>query len=263
MINSMQAALIKKDLRGMISNKNTLIPVLVVPLMFTVLLPTIFILTIHFVPEESGDFQQMLDLLPVGDLSGDLSRDITALLLNRIMPVFFMIIPIMAASVMAASPFVGEKEKRTLETLLYCPLSLRQIFHAKIFASFALSMLVSLASFLVMLVVTQVEILIISGVGLPPDFTWLLTMLLISPSLALIAITLIVRGSAKAKTMEESQQRSVFLILPMLALIIGQFTGFLLINALFLLGFGAVLATIALLCIRASVKKLNYETLSI
>jgi ABC-type Na+ efflux pump, permease component len=263
MINTMQAALIKKDLRSVIANKNTLIPILIVPLIFTVLLPTMFILLTHFLPEENGDFQAMLDLLPIGELSGDAVRDITALFLNRIMPVFFMIIPIMSASVMAASSFVGEKEKRTLETLLYCPLSLKQIFRAKIFASFSLSMLVSAASFLTMLVVSQAEILIISGHLLLPDIIWLITMLLVSPSLALIAITIIVRGSAKAKTMEESQQRSVFLILPMLFLIVGQFTGLLLINALALLGFGAVFAIVALVCIRAAVRNLNCETLSI
>ena len=37
----------------------------------------------------------------------------------------------MTASIMAASSFVGEKEKRTLETLLYSPLTVGQIFRAR------------------------------------------------------------------------------------------------------------------------------------
>ncbi len=45
-----------------------------------------------------------------------------------ILPVFFMIIPVMAASIMSASAFVGEKEKHTLETLLYCRLSVKQAY---------------------------------------------------------------------------------------------------------------------------------------
>ena len=52
-----------------------------------------------------------------------------------------------------------EKEKRTLETLLYCPLSLRKIFQAKVLASFLLSMTVSLFSFAAMLLVMETEIL--------------------------------------------------------------------------------------------------------
>ena len=66
------------------------------------------------------------------------------------MPLYFLIIPIMAATVMSATSFVGEKEKQTLETLLYCPLSLKQIFRAKVLASFLLSMLVSGISFVAM-----------------------------------------------------------------------------------------------------------------
>lgn len=41
-----------------------------------------------------------------------------------------LMIPVMASSVMAASSFVGEKEKHTLETLLYSPLSLKQLFQS-------------------------------------------------------------------------------------------------------------------------------------
>lgn len=40
----------------------------------------------------------------------------------------------------------------------------------------------------------------------------------------LVAIAVTVRSSAKARTIEEAQQRAVFLIFPILALVIGQFT---------------------------------------
>ena len=72
-------------------------------------------------------------------------------------------IPIMAASIMAASAFVGEKERHTLETLLYCPLTLKQIFQAKVWASFLLSMLVSLISFTAMLLVIEAELFFLMG----------------------------------------------------------------------------------------------------
>jgi hypothetical protein len=70
---------------------------------------------------------------------------------------------------------------------------------------------------------------------------------------------LIVRGSAKAQTVEESQQRSVFLILPLLLLIVGQFTGVLLLNAWMLMGLGAVFAAIAVVLVRMSAGGYTYE----
>lgn len=261
MINSMQLAIIKKDLRSLIFNKHLFPVLLIVPFMFTVVLPTIFILTAHFAPEEVGELKKLLDLLPLSAQSDNMQRLLTGLLLNHILPVFFMIIPIMAATIMAASSFAGEKERRTLETLLYCPLTLKQIFQSKILASFLLSMLVSFGSFLIMIPVVEIEILLTTGALLPPDMNWLVTMLLVSPAVSLMAVILIVRSSAKAQTIDEAQQRSVFMILPILFLVIGQFTGVFLMNVRILLGLGIILALIAVLLMKGCLGRLNYEVI--
>jgi len=261
MINAMQITIIKRDLRSITSNKRLFSVLLIVPLVLTVVLPLIFILAIHFAPDDIGDLQKMLDLLPSSGQLDTMSRTLISLILNSIIPIFFMITPIMAASVMAASSFVGEKEKRTLETLLYGPLSLKQIFTSKVLASFILSMVVSFSSFLVMLIVVETAILLTTGSMLLLDISWLVTMLVVSPAVSLLAITLIVSGSAKAQTMEESQQRAVFLVLPLLLLIAGQFTGVILINAWFLLGIGVVFAILALFSMKGSMRKFSYEIL--
>lgn len=258
-MNKMQLAIIKKDLRGITGNKNIFITLLIVPFVFAVFFPLLMILLLHFAPADSMDFQKMLALLPSAAEAADPTRELLFLLLNRIVPLFFILIPIMAASVMAASSFVGEKEKHTLETLLYCPLSLKKIFQAKIIASFALSMGVSFGSFLVMLIVSQPVLFFTTGSLLLPDAVWAITMLLISPAIALIAITIIVRGSAKAQTVEESQQRSIFLILPILLLVVGQFTGLFLVSVWLLLGIGAALALIAFFFMKNGIGNPDYE----
>ena len=181
------------------------------------------------------------------------------LLLNFILPVFFLIIPIMTASVMAASAFVGEKEKRTLETLLYCPLSVGQIFRAKVMASFLLSMLVSLISS-------------------APCWRWwswrpfpdgelpdarchlLIVLLLVAPALSLIAVTLIVRGSAKAKSVMESQQSAAFLILPLSCWCRAVHRGPA-AEPVGPDGSGAVCALLAWLLLKKCVGRFTYETL--
>ena len=261
MIDRKQMALIRKDIRGIVANKQHFLVLIIVPLVLALVLPTIFILVVHFAPEETGDLEMMLRLLPAGEKFTDLSRLFMGLILNYIMPIFFIIIPVMGASVMAASSFVGEKEKRTLETLLYCPLTIRQIFRAKILASFAVSMLVTAISFVAMLAVVEIELVLTIGSMILPSVSWLIVLLLIAPAISLIAITIIVRGSAKAQTMEESQQKSTFLVLPVVLLVVGQFTGLVLISAWMFLGIGLVLALIAALCIRGSMRKADYETL--
>lgn len=258
-MNRMQLAIIKKDLRGITANKNIFATLLIVPFVFSVFFPLLMILLMRYAPADSMDFQKMLALLPSAADAADPARELLTMLLNRILPIFFILIPIMAASVMAASSFVGEKEKHTLETLLYCPLSLKKIFQSKIIASFALSMGVSFGSFIVMLLVTQPVLFFTSGYLLLPDAVWAITMLLISPAISMIAITLIVRGSAKAQTVEESQQKSLFLILPILLLVIGQFTGLFLISVWLLLGIGAALAVIAFFFMKNGIGNPDYE----
>lgn len=261
MINSMQTAIMKKDLRGLVFNKRLFPVLMIVPLVLIVVIPTIFILSTHFVPDDMSDFEQILKLLPVEKQFDDMQRVIMGLMLNYIMPLFFMIIPVMAATVMATSSFVGEKEKRTLETLLYCPLSLKEIFKTKIFSSFILSMFVSVSSFLVMIIVVEIEILVITGSLLLPSINWLITMLLVSPAISLVAITLIVNGSAKSQSMEEAQQKSTFLIIPVILLVVGQFSGVILINGWLLLGLGVIFAIVAIFLMKGCMRKFNYEML--
>ena len=263
MINKMQIAIISKDIRGITSNSRMLTVLIVVPLVMTVFLPAIFIFTILFTPVDSPDMQQMVQLLESSILekNDDLQVTLINLILNYVIPLFFVMIPIMASSVMASSSFVGEKEKKTLETLLYCPLPLKDIFSAKILASFLLSMAVSVFSFLIMIIIVEILLFILMENMVLPNINWLIMMLLVSPAAALISINLIVRGSAKAQTSEEAQQTSMFLILPLLVLIAGQFTGIMMLSPLVFFIIGTALALIAVVMFKGSFGKFNYEAL--
>ena len=230
-------------------------------LALTIVLPSIIVFVTVLVPESTSDFQKLLNMLPIPAGEYNQEQMILGLVLNKIMPAFFLMIPVMASSVMAASSFVGEKEKHTLETLLYSPLSLKQLFQSKILAGFSVGMMVSYISFAVMMLVLEIEMLFLTGNVLMPDISWIIIMLFIAPAISLVAITVTVRGSAKAQTIEEVQQRAVFLIFPILALVIGQFTGVILVNSGLLLGLGIVLAVLDVLLMRGAARKFTYEKL--
>lgn len=260
-MNTGQFALIKKDMRSVISNKQVFAALLIVPIVLTIALPSIFVFVILFAPDAASDFQKLLDMLPAPNREYSQQQQIFSLILNQIMPSFFLIIPIMASSVMAASSFVGEKEKHTLETLLYSPLSLGRLFQSKILAGFSVGMMISYSSFAAMLLVMELESFFLTGNLLLPAASWLAIMLLIAPAISLIAIAVTVRSSAKAQTIEKAQQRAVFLIFPILALLIGQFTGIILISAGLLWGVGIVLAALAILLVKRAAGNFTYEKL--
>lgn len=260
-MNVRQLAVMTKDIRGVTLNKQVFAVLLIVPLALTIVLPSIFVLVTAFAPDAASDFQKILDMLPADNGARSQQQRIFGLILNNIMPVFFLMIPIMASSVMAASSFVGEKEKHTLETLLYSPLSLKQMFQAKILAGFSVGMMVSYISFAAMMLVLELEVFLLTGEAILPSSSWLAIMLLIAPAISIIAIAVTVRSSAKAQTIEEAQQRAVFLVFPILALLIGQFTGILLISAGLLWGVGAVLAALDVLLMRGAAGSFTYEKL--
>jgi len=225
-------AIIKKDLRSITSNKRMMTVLIVVPFVMSVILPC----SLMFSTEV---FMQL------------------NLILNYIMPLFFIMIPISSASVMAAGSFVGEKEKRTLETLFYSPLSLKDIFGAKILAAFLLSMAISVFSFVIILSV----IFIFAKTAALPNINWLITLFLVSPAASLISINLIVRSSAKAQSAEESQQSSLLLIMPLILFIIGQFSGVMMMGTHIFLILGVVMAIIAVFMFKSSYAKFKYEML--
>ena len=260
-MNVRQLAVMTKDIRSVTLNKQVFAVLLIVPLALTIVLPSIFVLVTAFAPDAASDFQKILDMLPADNVARSQQQRIFGLILNNIMPVFFLMIPIMASSVMAASSFVGEKEKHTLETLLYSPLSLKQMFQAKILAGFSVGMMVSYISFAAMMLVLELEVFLLTGEAILPSSSWLAIMLLIAPAISIIAIAVTVRGSAKAQTIEEAQQRAVFLVFPILALLIGQFTGILLISVGLLWGVGAVLAALDVLLMRGAAGSFTYEKL--
>ncbi len=254
-------AIIRKDLKSVTLNKRLFVSLFIIPIIFTLVLPTVFLLAIRFAPDDLGELKALLDLLPAASRSENLSVTLLHLLLNYLMPVFFLLIPIMAASITAASSFVGEKEKSTLETLLYSPLSLGQIFRSKVLASFLLSMSISLLSFLAMFLVLEIESAFLFQTFLIPGIQWLVILLLLSPAISLIVITIIVRVSAKAHSMEDAQQWAIFLILPLVLIIAGQFTGVLLISAPILLIIGLICALLAYLLIKKAASRFTYERL--
>ena len=112
-----------------------------------------------------------------------------------------------------------------------------------------------------MFLVIETELFFLMGRLLIPSVSWLVVMLLLAPAISLIAVTLIVRGSAKAQSVEESQQAAVFLIIPLILLIAGQFTGVLLMNVWILLGLGAVCAILAWILLQKSMGRFTYEKL--
>jgi ABC-type Na+ efflux pump permease subunit len=139
---------------------------------------------------------------------------------------------------------VGEKEHKTMETLLYTPISMEQLLKAKILGVFIPSYIVTLISYIAFGIIVNIGGLMYFGGLIFPDIKWLIIILWISPAINLLSLVFTVVVSAKSKTFQDAQQVSGFLVLPVILVLVGQMTGVLMLSNLVMLAAGAVILVI-------------------
>jgi ABC-type Na+ efflux pump permease subunit len=147
----------------------------------------------------------------------------------------------MVRAVIAADAFAGEKERRTMETLLHLPISERDLFIAKLLTGMLPAIAVSWGGFLAFCVVAnavswgRVEGLLV------PNQLWLVMIFWVAPAVALLGLGVMVRVSARARTSQEANQLGGAVILPLIFLAVGQSTGVLLVSLRLALAIGAAI----------------------
>ena len=265
-------ALMRKDIRAIATSTQMWVPMLIVPLLFIVLLPGAFLIlgrTLNLaVDQDDMQFiQQLLGGIPQGALRtqiesfGTLNAQLVYLMINFLFAPLFLMVPVMASSIVAAAAFVGEKEKRTLETLLFTPLSEMELFLGKMLAAFVPALVVSWGGFLVFTAEFMILGAPLFGQPVLPAPHWLAIILCLVPALSLLMVFLNVLVSAKVKGYQEAQQLSVFVILPILFLLYGQIGGIVFLSTPLLLmcGFGVFLLDAVL--VQFVVKRFNRDKL--
>lgn len=230
-----EKALAEKDFRETWSSKMARGTLIAMPLLLVILLPIVYLVIVLTVPiREMNGVDAMLKLLPAEAAGYDLRQSMFYVMVNGLCPMFFLLVPLMSSSVSAASSFVGERERGTLETLLLTPLGVRQIFKAKVAGCMALSAAATAISFAAFAVVISVGDILL---GLPffLNWNWLVLLFLLAPGVTALGVIFMVLVSGKSKSYTESVQTSGYLVLPVVCLFLGQFTGLFRLSALFLL----------------------------
>jgi ABC-2 type transport system permease protein len=251
----------RKDWLEMRRNWQVLFPLVVVPIVFAVMLPLIAVAPTLPLPAQvpSAGLVNMMKAFPsnlrneIAEMNGQ-QAIIYMISLYLFAPVF-LIIPIMASSVIASDSFAGEKERRTIEALLATPLSDSEMLLGKMLVSFAPATIITAASFLIYsAVVDSLTIGIFNGRLLLPNSTWLLLIFGLAPALAFADIGLTVIISARVKGVKEAQQISALLLVPLVAAVLGQASGAMTLDPSLLAVLTVLLALIDVGIFLASVK---------
>ena len=258
----------KKDWLEIKRNWQVLLPIIILPIIFSVVLPVI-VLGISSTPTpttnmSTSDFQSLIPNLPA-DIQAQIAQFSPNQVLIYIMVLyffapFFLIIPVMASSVMGSDSFAGERERKTIEALLATPISDSELLLGKILVSFIPAMLVTFVSFGVYAtIVDALTVGMFNGMLLLPNVNFLIMIFGVAPTIALCSIGLTVIISAKVKGFKEAQQISVVLLLPVLGLVFAQISGVLVLGPLVLAALIGVLAIVDVAVFYVGVKIFRRE----
>lgn len=247
-------ALVHKDLKSTFTSKKVWVPMVIVSVVICTLLPLVFAYIgtqTELLSKDSGDTKQIVDTFikqfPESETKEkvlslpNMGLQFLYLFCSFMIAPFFLLVSIINSMVTASNSFAGEKERKTLESLLFAPIAVKDLFLGKVLASFIPTMLMTYGVFLLDVILVNLltysdfqELLFLSP-------TWLVLMFWVVPILVLFNILINVFISAKVKTFQEAQQFAGILLLPIIGLFVGQISGLFFINPLLLFILGLVL----------------------
>jgi ABC-2 type transport system permease protein len=173
---------------------------------------------------------------------------------------YLLLIPTMIAVSLATFSIVDEKLSGSLEALLATPVKTWELLLGKALSGAIPAVIVTwicAAIFLIGMAALGWGNLI--GMVISP--TWFLSLFLLTPAVAVLSFLLGVIGSSRAKDAKSAQNTSLFIILPVLALIALQITGVIWFTPLLTLVLAIVIWIIDALVLRIAVGLFQREAI--
>jgi ABC-type Na+ efflux pump permease subunit len=245
-------AIVRKDLIVVRRSRAILIPLIIVPVIMLVVLPVVFSMLPVLMSDVAAatELQRTIAQLPAAlrdSMQGATPEQTWILIVHStLMAPLFLLVPFMVASIIAADSFAGERERKTLEALLHTPTPDRELFLSKVLAAWLPAMAAAVLGFLLYTIVANAAGWPIMGRIFFPDVTWIVLVFWVAPASAALALAGMVLVSLRVRGTQESMQLGGLLVLPLIALIVGQVRGVVLLGPLLLAITGAIVWGLAL-----------------
>ncbi len=251
-------AVMGKDVREALSNPQIVMPLIVVPLVIVVGYPIIYLLALRLTPGAAsglggfiGDFPR--SALPSFALANT-ARRAAYVGVVYLFAGFFLLVPVMVSTVIAANSLAGEKERRTLEGLLYTPLSDAELVVAKIGSSFLPALGFTWICFAIYTAIIAVFGAPLMGRVFFPTLNWWALMLLLLPATSLLVISIVVMVSAKARGFQEANAIGGAIVLPLIGVVAAQASGLMVLSTTVIVVAAAVFALADVVMLRVIVR---------
>lgn len=230
-------AIVDKELREIVRNRLLFISVVFPPVLFA-LLPVGMLFAARIDPMDMEEMAPLVRAMP--EVAGLDPVSATQLILVGQFALFFLMIPAMLPMVIASFSIIGEKQARSLEPLLATPITLWDLLLGKTIAAVVPAVVATWLGYLIALGgILVFGTPLVTRAFLGP--TWLLSMLLLAPLLSVAAVGLAVIISSRVNDTRVAQQATGLLVIPIIAIFVGQIAGVVLLDANLILAVSAAL----------------------
>jgi ABC-2 type transport system permease protein len=222
--------IIRKDLKVVFQNKGGIVPFIILPIVMLVGVPAVARLVPmgYLTTTDAAWLDNMIQRLPgiQATLAGydKVQRFVVAILVYLAMPLY-LILPLFFSITIACDSFVGEKERKTLEALLYTPTTDWELLLGKLLSAWLPAVGVAWGGFLVYAVMANLAAWPFISRLFFPNTIWVILALWVAPSVAGLGLSTMVQISSRARTFQEAYQLGGVLVLPILILFSGQLIG--------------------------------------
>lgn len=239
--------MLRRDLGAIVRSKALVLPMLFLPIVLLVLLPASIGLAAN---NKSLNVDGFIRFLPA-----ELARPVLAypdneqlviLVLGYLVAPMFLIVPLMVSAVTASDTFAGEKERRTLETLLHLPVNDRTLYLSKLLGGFIPAVAVSWVGFVIFAIISNAVSWPVMQRIFIPTWLWMIVIFWLAPAVAALGLGIMVRVSMRVNNTQEAQQLGGAVVLPLVILAVGQTTGLMLAGAMTTFAAGAVIWAVAI-----------------
>jgi len=254
-------ALLGKEFLDLARNRTALVPVVIVTVISLALPFGIAIAVPALTGHPLSEDADLMRVSRVAGLSADLSDDgrIQLFLFQQFL-MLFLVTPVTGAMALASHAVVGEKQARTLEPLLATPVSTFELLIAKVLGALVPTLAISAIG--VAIYLCGIAWLAAPGVAAAmASVRTLVLTILVAPAAALVALQAAILISSRVNDPRTAQQFGVLIIVPLVGLMVAQFSGSLWLSSAALALIGAVLLVLWGLLSAFSVVVFDRETI--
>jgi ABC-2 type transport system permease protein len=261
----------QKDWSEIKSSKQILIPIIVLPLVIVVLLPTIAVQVPALFggaasvagSQSTGGSDTTISLFPseFSKLLNGMSarQSFVYMMATVVFAPFTLLVPLLVSSIISSDSFAGEKERKTIEALLATPLSDTELLVGKILVALIPALTATWGAAAIYIVLTDLLDYPLFGYFILPNLLWIAMLLGLAPAFAIAAIGLSVIISSRVSGAREAQQLSGILVIPIVILMIGEISGIVLIGIEAILAILAGVVFLDYVILRVGLKLFNRE----